>query len=71
MSFNDNYESVSTVAHEWGHAMHSVLANAAQPYETGQLRHLRRRDPVDDQRDAAGRLRRQEREDQGRRRSTR
>ena len=34
MSFNNNYESVSTVAHEWGHAMHSVLANAAQPYET-------------------------------------
>jgi oligoendopeptidase F len=33
MSFNNNYESVSTVAHEWGHAMHSVLANAAQPYE--------------------------------------
>ncbi len=33
MSFNKNYESVSTVAHEWGHAMHSVLANAAQPFE--------------------------------------
>ena len=32
-SFNGNYESVTTVAHEWGHAMHSVLANAAQPYE--------------------------------------
>ena len=34
LSFNDNYESVTTVAHEWGHAMHTVLANAAQPYET-------------------------------------
>jgi oligoendopeptidase F len=33
MSFNNNYESVTTVAHEWGHAMHSVLADAAQPYE--------------------------------------
>jgi len=33
-SFNNNYESVSTIAHEWGHAMHSVLANATQPYET-------------------------------------
>lgn len=32
-SFNGGYESVTTVAHEWGHAMHSVLANAAQPYE--------------------------------------
>ena len=34
LSFNDNYESVTTVAHEWGHAMHTVLANGAQPYET-------------------------------------
>ena len=34
LSFNDNYESVTTVAHEWGHAMHSVLANATQPFET-------------------------------------
>ncbi len=34
MSFNNNYESVTTVAHEWGHAMHSVLTDAAQPYET-------------------------------------
>jgi len=34
LSFNNNYESVTTVAHEWGHAMHSVLANAAQPFET-------------------------------------
>ena len=34
MSFNNNYESVTTVAHEWGHAMHSVLDDAKQPYET-------------------------------------
>jgi oligoendopeptidase F len=34
LSFNGNYGSVSTVAHEWGHAMHSVLANATQPYPT-------------------------------------
>jgi oligoendopeptidase F len=34
LSFNNGYESVSTVAHEWGHAMHTVLANGAQPYET-------------------------------------
>lgn len=32
MNFNDDYESVSTIAHEWGHAMHSRLANASQPY---------------------------------------
>ena len=34
LSFNNNFGSVSTVAHEWGHAMHSVLANATQPYPT-------------------------------------
>jgi len=31
MNYNDDYESVSTVAHEWGHGTHSVLANANQP----------------------------------------
>jgi oligoendopeptidase F len=34
MNYNDDYESVSTVAHEWGHAMHSYLANKAQPFPT-------------------------------------
>ena len=34
MNFNDDYESVTTVAHEWGHAMHTVLANQAQPFTT-------------------------------------
>ena len=34
LSFDGNYESVSTVAHEFGHAMHTVLANHAQPFET-------------------------------------
>ncbi|HEY9023358.1 MAG TPA: oligoendopeptidase F, partial [Burkholderiaceae bacterium] len=34
LSYNKNYGSVSTLAHEWGHAMHSVLANATQPYPT-------------------------------------
>ncbi|HYL89338.1 MAG TPA: oligoendopeptidase F [Burkholderiales bacterium] len=32
MNYNDNYESVSTVAHEWGHAMHSYYTNKAQPF---------------------------------------
>ncbi|WP_158583465.1 oligoendopeptidase F [Salinisphaera sp. Q1T1-3] len=32
MNFNDDYESVSTYAHEWGHGVHSMLADAAQPY---------------------------------------
>ncbi len=34
MNYNDDYESVTTVAHEWGHAMHSYLANQAQPFVT-------------------------------------
>lgn len=34
MTFDGGYESVSTLAHEWGHAMHTVLANGAQPFET-------------------------------------
>jgi oligoendopeptidase F len=34
MNYNDDYESVTTLAHEWGHAMHSVLANGAQPFVT-------------------------------------
>ena len=36
MNYNDDYESVSTVAHEWGHGLHSVLANRAQPYPISQ-----------------------------------
>lgn len=35
MNYTDNYDSVTTLAHEWGHAMHSVLAAGAQPYVTG------------------------------------
>lgn len=34
MNYNDDYESLSTLAHEWGHAMHSYLANRAQPFPT-------------------------------------
>ncbi len=34
MNYDDDYESVSTIAHEWGHAMHSFLANRVQPYPT-------------------------------------
>lgn len=34
MNYNDNYESVTTIAHEWGHALHSYLANRAQPFVT-------------------------------------
>jgi oligoendopeptidase F len=34
LNYNDDYESVSTLAHEWGHAMHSYLANRNQPFVT-------------------------------------
>ncbi len=34
LNYNDDYESVSTLAHEWGHTLHTVLANATQPYPT-------------------------------------
>ncbi|MCV2366634.1 oligoendopeptidase F [Roseateles oligotrophus] len=33
MTYNGDYNSVSTLAHEWGHAMHTVYSNS-QPYET-------------------------------------
>ncbi|MBT8448150.1 MAG: oligoendopeptidase F [Gammaproteobacteria bacterium] len=34
LNHNDDYESLSTLAHEWGHAMHSLYAQETQPYET-------------------------------------
>jgi oligoendopeptidase F len=34
LNHTDDYDSVSTLAHEWGHAMHSYLANRAQPFVT-------------------------------------
>jgi oligoendopeptidase F len=33
LNHNDDFASLTTVAHEWGHAVHSLLANANQPYE--------------------------------------
>lgn len=36
INYTNNYESVSTIAHEWGHAMHSYLANRAQPFVTSR-----------------------------------
>ena len=34
MNYTDDYSSLTTLGHEWGHAMHSYLANAAQPFVT-------------------------------------
>ena len=33
LNHQDDYNSASTYAHEWGHAMHQVLTNENQPYE--------------------------------------
>jgi oligoendopeptidase F len=32
LNHNDDYDSLSTVAHEWGHAVHTLLADRAQPF---------------------------------------
>ncbi len=32
LNHNDDFESLATFAHEWGHAMHSLLANTTQPF---------------------------------------
>lgn len=34
LNHNDNYESLSTLAHEWGHAIHTLYAKESQPFET-------------------------------------
>ncbi len=34
LNHQDDFDSLSTFAHEWGHAVHSVLSNQSQPWET-------------------------------------
>ncbi len=34
LNHNDDYESLSTLAHEWGHAMHTLYSKQEQPFET-------------------------------------
>src|SRR5438105_5441468 len=34
LNHTGNYASVSTLVHEWGHAMHSYFSNKAQPFPT-------------------------------------
>src|SRR4029079_16649860 len=34
LNLGENYEGMSTFAHEWGPAMHSILTHRNQPYET-------------------------------------
>jgi oligoendopeptidase F len=33
LNLGEDYEGMSTFAHEWGHAMHTQLARAAQPFD--------------------------------------
>jgi len=33
LNLSDKYDGLSTYAHEWGHAMHTLLATKAQPFE--------------------------------------
>jgi oligoendopeptidase F len=33
LNHNDDYEGLSTFAHEWGHAVHTLLTTKNQPYE--------------------------------------
>jgi oligoendopeptidase F len=33
LNHNGDFQSLSTLAHEWGHAVHTLLADRAQPYE--------------------------------------
>jgi len=33
LNLSDKYDGMSTYAHEWGHALHSLLANSTQPYD--------------------------------------
>ncbi|MDE2135140.1 MAG: oligoendopeptidase F [Alphaproteobacteria bacterium] len=34
LNHNNDYESLSTLTHEWGHAVHTLLDDETQPYET-------------------------------------
>ena len=34
LNFNSTYEDASTFAHEWGHAIHTMLSKAQNPHET-------------------------------------
>ena len=34
LNHSDDYDSLSTFAHEWGHAMHTLYAKQSQPFET-------------------------------------
>jgi oligoendopeptidase F len=36
MNYNEDYQWVSTLVHEWGHAIHTYLSNKHQPFSTAR-----------------------------------
>ena len=36
LNLSNKYDGLTTYAHEWGHAMHTLQANAAQPYDLAE-----------------------------------
>ncbi len=36
LNHNDDYQSLSTLVHEWGHAVHTLLDDETQPFETSE-----------------------------------
>ena len=56
LNHNGDYEALSTFVHEWGHAIHTLLADDDAALRNIGLFHLHRRDRLHLQRDAAQRL---------------
>jgi len=34
LNYNDDFDSLDAMTHEWGHALHSMLSNRTQPFQT-------------------------------------
>ena len=66
LNHSDDFQGLSTLAHEWGHAVHTMLAKAQPAVREGRLLDLHRRVGVDRQRDAAVRPPRRAGQDAGR-----
>ena len=53
LNLSDKYDGLTTYAHEWGHAMHSLLANAAPAVRAVELSDFHRGSRLDGARAAA------------------
>ena len=56
LNHNNDYDSLSTFAHEWGHAVHTLLTKKRAALRVVELRDVHGRDGVDHQRGAAVRI---------------